>query len=60
MKVFVGEFSASDLMTGKDRLMVAAKQAETGLKYTSTEFVRRSGKIVGLKIWVCDLDEISV
>lgn len=60
MQVFVGEFSDSDLANGLDKARVAAAQEQAGLNYTNTKLVKRRGKIVGIKIWVCDLTDMKI
>lgn len=55
--VFVGEFSEQDLFNGVDKAMVREMKEKTGLKYINKEFVKRAGRIVSMKIWVCSLDE---
>lgn len=32
----------------------------TGYKYTNTEFVKKDGKLTGLKVYVCDLDDMEI
>lgn len=58
--VYVGCFSAEDIEHGLDRALVHEKQLETGLNYTNTELVKRNGLIVGLKIWVCGLEDVEL
>jgi len=55
--VFVGEFSEQDLANGVDEIRIREMKEKTGLKYINTEFVKRAGKIVAIKVWVCSLDE---
>lgn len=55
--VFVGTFSEDDVRNGVDKQKLWAVQNETGLKYCNTEFVKKKGKIVGLKIWACSLED---
>lgn len=58
--ILVGTFSESDLDEGADRKAVEAAMAETGLNYTNTEPVYSRGKIVGLRIYVCTLEDFQV
>ena len=58
--ILVGTFSMSDIDTGKDTEAVMAVKEETGLCYTNTELVRSKGNIVGLRIYVCTLDDMKV
>lgn len=58
--IYVGTFSESDVASGKDRLAVRKAMDDTGLEYTNTEFKRSSGKIVGLKIYVCRAEDFRL
>lgn len=60
MQIYVGEFTESDLDAGKDKALVAEAKERTGLKYTNTKLVKKRGKIVALKIWVCDFESVNV
>jgi hypothetical protein len=59
MKVYVGQFGENELAEGIHKIRIKAAKTETGLNYTKTEFVKRKGKIVGMKVWVCDVDEAT-
>lgn len=58
--VYVGQFSEQDILLGIDKVAVEKVKQETGLKYTNTKFVKRNGKIVGMKIWVCDAQSFKI
>lgn len=60
MQVYVGEFNSNDLINGKDKIEVEKKTKETGLKYTNTKLVYKNKKIIGIKIWVCDLETFKI
>ena len=60
MQVYVGEFTESDLNAGKDKELVAEAMEKTGMKYTNTKMVKKRGKIVSIKIWVCDFSDVKV
>ncbi len=60
MQVYVGQFNEKDIYDGKDTQAVEDAKAKTGLQYTNTKFVKKGGKIVGLKIWVCDVASFGV
>lgn len=57
MKVYVGEFYESDINAGIARAITEKAMRSTGLKYTKTKPVKRNGEYVGIKIWVCDMEE---
>ena len=58
--VFVGEFSDEDLKNGVDKKMVEDYKIKTGLNYTNTKLVKKNGKIVAIKIWVCDSNDFEL
>lgn len=58
--IYVGEFSEKDLESGVDRVRVSEMQEKTGMKYTNTKLVKRDGKIVGMKIWVCNAEDFEI
>lgn len=60
MKILVGTFNENDLRAGKDKIEVEKAKEKHNLKYTETEYVKKKGEIVGLKVYVCDLDTFSI
>lgn len=56
--VLVGIFNENDLKEGKDKIEVEKKKNETGYNYTKTELVKKGSKIIGIKIFVCDVQNI--
>lgn len=60
MKVLVGTFNEQDLQEGKDKMAVEKAKAEHDLHYTETKYVKKKGKIIGIKIWVCDADTFTL
>lgn len=59
MKVLVGTFNEQDLKEGKDKAAIQEAKAKHGLKYSDTKLVKKGEKIVGIKVWVCDADDVS-
>lgn len=55
--LYVGLFDDKDLATGKDKEAVAKAKEQTGLNYTKTQLVSKGKKFVGIKIWVCSVEE---
>lgn len=55
--ILVGTFTESDIDARVDRKAVNKAMAETGLEYTNAELVYSDGKIVGLRIYVCTLED---
>lgn len=58
--ILVGTYSESDIASGRDKRDVAEMQARTGLKYTNTMVIKNSGVPVGLRIWVCTMEDFDV
>jgi len=52
---YVGVFSEEDIRQGKDKIEVEKMKEATGLKYTTTKIAKD-----GLKIWVCDVNEMEI
>ena len=59
-EIYVGRFTEEDLKQGKDKLIVKAKQEETGFKYTNTKLIKKNGKNVGIDIYVCDVNSWEI
>lgn len=55
--IYVGQFNEEQCRKGEDKAVVQQKMDETGMKYTRTRFVKKGGKIVGLKIWLLTNEE---
>lgn len=58
--IYVGEFSEKDLEIGLDEVRVSEMKEKTGMNYTNTKLVKRDGKIVGLRIWVCNAEDFEI
>lgn len=56
MEVYVGQFTEDDLKNGVDKKKIAEAKKENNLKYVNTKLVKKGGKIVAMKVWVCDFD----
>ncbi len=52
---YVGIFSEEDIRQGKDKIEVEKMKDITGLQYTNTKITKD-----GLKIWVCNVDEMEI
>lgn len=59
-KILVGTFEEADLAAGRDKEAVKEAKEKHGLGYTETKLVKKKGKIVGIKIWVCDSDTFTL
>lgn len=56
--ILVGTFDESDLKNGRDKEAVEKKKKETGLNYTNTEHVYRNNDMVGIKFYVCAIEDV--
>jgi len=55
-KVLVGTFNDSELMDGTYKEAVAKAKKEHGLPYIVSKFIKKGGKSVGMRVWVCDYE----
>lgn len=59
-KVLVGTFNEEDLAQGRDKIAVSEAKEKYNLKYTNTKLIKRGGVIIGIRIWVCDMDTFKL
>lgn len=57
---YVGTFNDAQIKNNEDKKAVEQAKADTGCKYVNTEFVKKGGTIVGLKLYVCTADEMKL
>lgn len=57
--VYVGQFNETELKNGLDKQQIEKMKSESNgvLRYTKTRFVKKGGKIVGLKVWLMTSEE---
>ena len=58
--ILIGAFSEDDLNKGNDRIAIERAKEQTGYSYTNTEYVKKSGKIAGMKIYVCSMEDFKI
>lgn len=58
--ILVGTFNEADCAMGIDKTKTALAKERTGLKYTNTEYVKKKGEIVGLRIYVCTVNDFKI
>lgn len=58
--IFVGEYDEDEIRAGIDEMDTGAKMKETGLSYTNTEPVKKDGRLVAMKIYVCTVEDFGV
>ena len=58
--ILIGTFSEDDLNKGNDRIAIEKAKEQTGYSYTNTEYVKKNGKIVGMKIYVCSMEDFNI
>lgn len=60
MEVLVGDFTEDDFKNKRDKIAVEKAKKETGLNYVNTKEIKRKGKTVALRIWVCDVETFKL
>lgn len=60
MEILVGDFTEDDIKNKRDKIAVEKAKKETGLNYVNTKTIKRNGKIVALRIWVCDVHTFKI
>lgn len=58
--ILVGCFTEQQIYNKEDKIATQNIMDTTGYKYTNTEFVKRNGKITGVKVYVCQLDDLEI
>lgn len=55
--ILVGTFNEDDLRNKIDKKAIDEAMKETGYEYIHSEYVKRKGEIVGLKVYVCKMED---
>ena len=58
--ILVGFFNANDVKKGIDKIKVKEYQEKYNLHYTNTELIKKNKKIVGIKIYVCNVYDFKI
>ena len=58
--ILVECFNEQQINNRDDKIATQKMMDATGYKYTNTEFVKKDGKLTGLKVYVCDLDDMEI
>lgn len=58
--VFVGTFNEKELREGVDKKEIAKAKKEHGLNYIESKIVKKGGKPVAMKVWVCDYKSFTL
>lgn len=58
--ILVGTFNEEDLKSGRDKEEVKKAKEKHGLKYTNSELVFKGKEIVGIRLWVCDVETFTL
>lgn len=56
--ILVGTFTELDLKNGHYKEAIEKMKKETGLNYTNTEHVYKNNDIVGIKFYVCAIEDV--
>lgn len=55
--IFVGEFNINEVLDKIDRKKTQEFKEKYNLDYVNTEIVKKGNKIIGIKIWVCNIED---
>lgn len=58
--ILVGCFNEQQIKDKEDKVAIRNMMDTTGYKYTNTEFVKKNGKLTGIKVYVCELDDMEL
>lgn len=53
-------FNEQQINNRDDKIATQKMMDATGYKYTNTEFIKKDRKLTGLKVYVCDLDDMEI
>lgn len=57
--VLVGTFTEDQLAKQIDKMEIAKAKEKYGLKYINSEFVYNGSKITGIRVYVCNLEDVN-
>lgn len=55
--ILVGTFDEEQLKKKIDKMEIAKAKEQYGLKYINNELVYKGGKIVGIRVYLCNLED---
>ena len=59
--ILVGEYSEADLDRGIDKIDLKKVQDDNpNYTYTYTEFIKRKGEIIGIRLYACNLEDLKI
>lgn len=58
--ILVGTFNEEQLLKKIDKMEIDKAKEKYGLKYINSDFVYKGGQIVGMKVYVCDLEDMRL
>ena len=55
--ILIGTFNEDDIANKRDKIAIEKAMIGTGYQYVHSEYVKKNGKIVGLRIYICDIKD---
>lgn len=57
--VLVGTFTKDQLKKKIDKIEIAKAKEKYGLKYINSEFLEKGGQLTGIRVYVCNLEDVN-
>lgn len=57
--ILVGTFNEDQLEKKIDKIEIDKAKEKYGLKYINSEFVYKSSQIAGIRVYVCNLEDVG-
>lgn len=57
--VLVGTFTKDQLKKKIDKIEIAKAKEKYGLKYINSEFLEKGGQLTGMRVYVCNLEDVN-
>lgn len=58
--VLVGTYNEIEVSNGKHKIDVQKMKKETGYEYTNTEIIKKRNKVIGMRIYVCTMEDFKL
>ena len=57
--VLVRTFTKDQLKKKIDKIEIAKAKEKYGLKYINSEFLEKGGQLTGIRVYVCNLEDVN-
>lgn len=57
--ILVGTFDEEQLKKKIDKMEIAKAKEKYGLKYINSEFLEKGGQLTGIRVYVCNLEDVN-